>query len=95
MQVERRAATVWLTGHLGDSVSWSLGGCLAKTGLMAGVDDVVSVGVAARTGVSASARSLSHSAQLVVAFFGNEMKITSFAKIFCFYCSSSRFRSFR
>jgi len=62
----------------------SVGDSLAKTSLAAGVDDVVGVGVgvAARTGVSVT--HVSHPAQLVVAIFGNEMKITLLAKIFRF-----------
>ena len=46
---------------------------------MAGVDDVVGVGVA----VHGVGLSMYHLAQLVVVFYGNEMKITSVANIFC------------
>jgi len=64
----------------------SVGGSLAKTSLAAGVDDVVGVGVAARTGESVT--HVSHSAQLVVAIFGNEMKITLYARIFRFFTAT-------
>jgi len=57
-----------------------------KTSLAAGDDDVVGVGVAARTGVSATARITIRAAS--GCNFGNEMKITLFAKIFRFFTAT-------